>query len=257
MKDCIICDIPNDSKSVEHIVSESLGNKDYVMEKSRICEICNNRFSKFEGKALANSIFAMERARLGIKTKKGRTTKGKIKEISVEGSKSFQKDLITIKGLNQENFRDFDPINRTGYLIVHPFDKSEVATSKLLLKVGIESIFTSQKKVYKNNNFSDLKDYLKTASNKDWPFVTTDKELHDFIDVVKFTEKYNLGKKRIVLKYLQKDDKSLLFKFKYGGITMVVNLLNRSLGWIEEYNNHGFNFSVYPIHLKEKLPPTQ
>ena len=72
---CIICDSEDESKSVEHIVSESFGNKEYVMQKGEVCDICNGRFSKCEQSALSNSVFVMERARFGVESKKGRTAK--------------------------------------------------------------------------------------------------------------------------------------------------------------------------------------
>lgn len=74
---CIFCNLENQAKSVEHIVSEAFGNKDYVAQKGRVCDSCNNNFSKFEGVALSNSIFAMERARNGIPTKKKEMQKEK------------------------------------------------------------------------------------------------------------------------------------------------------------------------------------
>jgi len=228
MKNCIICDKENDSKSVEHIVPESLGNKNYTIEKGLICDECNHRFSKFEMKALGNSIFAFERARLGIISKKGKTAKGKIGEIEVEGDKDFKKGFITVKGLNNLNFTEYDPKTNIGHLIVAPYDKkSEVATSKLLLKMGIESLFASQNKVFKNNDFTDLKNYLRTITNNVWPIITTDINLNGFKDIPRYYEKYVLGKETITLKYLQIDEKTLLFQFSIGGIKMQINLPSR------------------------------
>ncbi len=63
---CIFCGQSSDAATgIEHIISESLGNKNYTLEKGDICDDCNNRFSSFERTALAASIFAMERARYG------------------------------------------------------------------------------------------------------------------------------------------------------------------------------------------------
>ena len=70
---CIFCNKENQAKSIEHIVSESFGNKQYIVERGRVCDDCNSRFSKFEGEALSNTVFVMERAIFGIETKKGKT----------------------------------------------------------------------------------------------------------------------------------------------------------------------------------------
>ena len=120
---CIFCDIENDAKSIEHIVSESFGNKSYVMEKGRVCDKCNQKFSKFEGNALANSVFAMERARFGIITKKGKNVKGKVDELIIEGDEKFRKTYLSLQGLNLltfTNYRGDDPENAGQNLNFYP-----------------------------------------------------------------------------------------------------------------------------------------
>lgn len=80
---CIFCDNENNAKSVEHIVPESFGNTFYALPKGSVCDDCNNNFSKFEGKALTNTVFVVERARFGVVTKKGKNAKGKVNELIV------------------------------------------------------------------------------------------------------------------------------------------------------------------------------
>jgi len=252
MKTCIFCDIENDSKSTEHIVPESLGNSDYILEKSKVCDSCNNRFSRFEAKALSNTIFLMERARFGRRTKKGKNAKGKVDKLSIEGDKNFTRNLLTVKGLDSENFINFNPETGQGDLIVKPFDKSEVATSKLLLKMGIESLFTSQKKIYMSYDFTDLRDYLLAKTNKDWPFVTNGKQQIKFEDIPQYSIKYKLSKMRVRLRYLEYDSNSLLFKFTYGCVTMIINLLNRDTTWMKDYNKKVQNLFIYPRHFANK-----
>ena len=113
MTKCIICDSKNDSKSIEHIIPESLGNQHYTLEKGELCDKCNNLFSKFENKALSNSVFLMERARFAVKTKKGKTAKGKIDNLEIEGNKKFKKNHVEIKGLNNDNFKNYNPKSTT------------------------------------------------------------------------------------------------------------------------------------------------
>ena len=99
---CIICDKENESQSIEHIVPESLGNKSYIMVKGSICDSCNRGFSTFEKKALGNSVLLMERARQGIPSKKGKTAKGEIKGLGIEGDVFIPECLTPM-------FRTFDP----------------------------------------------------------------------------------------------------------------------------------------------------
>jgi len=250
---CIICDNENESKSVEHIVPESFGNKDYVMQKGEICDECNNMFSKFENKALSNTIFVMERARFGIKTKKGKPAKGRIKELEIEGSKDLTPSLIGVVGLNSGNFKNYNPITKTGDLYVSSFDKSESATAKLLLKIGVESIYKSQHKIYEKYNFQDLKDHLKGKTNTDWSFIRTDLEIEKFTSVLRYIDKHKLKNKHYNLGLLEVDENTLLFKFKFGAVAMVINLVNKNNKWIESFYQKDNSISIFPEHIKNKI----
>ena len=212
---CIFCDKKNNANSIEHIVPESFGNKLYILPKGTVCDACNNRFSNFEGKALTNSVFAMERARLGVVTKKGKNSKGKVNDLIIEGDENFRKTYLTIKGIDRNNTKDFNPIKKTFKIVVPAFDKSEVATSKLLLSIGLESIYKSQIKVFKNYDFSNLKNYLTNQKNQDWPFTTSHYEIEKFTSVPTFYDKYNLRKAHCKLAYLELDQNSLIFQFDF------------------------------------------
>lgn len=251
---CIFCKKENTSISVEHIVSEALGNKDYVMQKGEVCDACNNKFSSFENTALSNSIFVMERARLGIETKKGSTAKGKIKELTIEGDKSFQEGLINVSGLNKDNLKEINPVTREAKLQIKTFDKSEVAASKLFLKIALESIYKSQRKLFNKYDFSELQDFLMGTNNVDWPFVGTSLELTEFKSVPTFTDKHKLNKTPCRISFSEVNENTLLFKFKFGGPEFIINLLNRNLDWIVDYNSPEENIcELYPEHYKKKL----
>jgi len=250
---CIFCDQENTATSIEHIVSEAFGNKGYVAQKGRVCDECNNRFSKFEGTALSNSVFVMERARLGIATKKGKNAKGKVENLQIEGHEEFEKNRITVKGLTEENFKDFDPETNTGKLYVKSFDKSEVAASKLLLKMALSSIFTSQRDLFNKYDFTNLKRFLTNKDNNDWPFMTSDYEIDKFKSIPRFNDKYNLNKVRCSLRYREVDANTLLFMLKYGAVSMVINLLDRNIKWTERYNSSDAVSVLYPEHYRKKI----
>ena len=252
---CIFCDEENESESIEHIVSESFGNKDYVVKRGAVCDRCNAKFSSFEGKALANTVFAMERARLGVVTKKGSNVKGKVANLIIEGDQNFRKQFVTIKAINDNPLKDFDAETGEGQLFVASFDGSDVATSRLLLKIGLEAIFTSQRKVYTAFNFSELKEFLTNKNDRDWPFMTTDAELNKFISIPRFDDRYRLRQKNITLSISEFNNDTLLFKFKFGAIAMTINLLNRGLGWISDYIDiiGESEDYVYPAHYRSKI----
>jgi hypothetical protein len=223
------------------------------MKKYSVCDICNGRFSKFEETALTNSVFVMERAKLAVPTKKGKNVKGKVGALKISGDAAFRPRFVKVSGLSPENFTNFDPSTGIGHLTVSAFDKSEVATSKLLLKIGLESLYKSQRKTFNKYNFKQLKDFLTTKTNTDWPFLTTDFELEKFFSVPRFNDKFQLKKIPCELKFLEVDDQTLLFKFKYGSISMIINLLDRNFNWIRETMNGDSKAILYPEHFRRKI----
>jgi len=249
MKKCIICGIDNDAKSIEHIVSESLGNTHYIMERSTVCDNCNARFAKFEGKALSQSILLMERARLGIRSKKGKNAKGDIGGLNIRGDDSFEKNRISIKS-EIDFIRNFDPKSKTAEITIPSFGNSSIPTSKLLLKMGIESLYKSRRDIYDKYNFQEAKDYLLAKSNIDWPIVTSEYELVKFNHIPRFNDKYRFGLLECSLMYCELDGQSLLFKFKYGGIPLEINLLNRNLDWISGVLDIDILAVLYPEHYR-------
>ena len=70
---CIFCHETSDnSKSIEHIIPESLGNKKHTLWKGAVCDKCNNYFAtKIEKPLLEQSYFVSVRHNNIIKTKKG------------------------------------------------------------------------------------------------------------------------------------------------------------------------------------------
>lgn len=254
MLKCIFCEVPNDAISIEHIIPESLGNIIFKMEKSAVCDVCNSTFSKFEEKALSNSIFALERARLGIVTKKGKSVKGKVKNFLFEGDENFEKNKILINGIGEENLKYFDSKTGNYQLFIKPFDKSEVSCSKLALKIALESIYTSRKEIYAKYSFRELKDYLTKKNNNDWCFLMTDFEPKKFKSIPQFKIKYDLKIKNFCqLKILELDENNLLFKFQFGTIAMIINLINRNIDWTKIYFQNDKLIQIYPNQFKKKI----
>ena len=80
MSICIFCHQDSStSKSVEHIIPESLGNKHHFLHKGYVCDKCNNYFSmKIEKELLEQPYFVSMRFRNEILTKKGKLVKEKM-----------------------------------------------------------------------------------------------------------------------------------------------------------------------------------
>jgi len=71
---CIFCKKESSSsKSVEHIIPESLGNKEHVLPCGVVCDSCNNYFSRMVEKPFLDSLyFRYQRFSKAIPSKKGR-----------------------------------------------------------------------------------------------------------------------------------------------------------------------------------------
>jgi uncharacterized protein YlaI len=77
---CIFCHKDSSiSKSVEHIIPESLGNKHHFLSKGYVCDECNHYFAiKIENELLSQPYFVSLRFRNEISTKKGKLVRQKM-----------------------------------------------------------------------------------------------------------------------------------------------------------------------------------
>ena len=78
--ECIFCHKDSStSKSIEHIIPESLGNKDYFLPCGYVCDECNHYFAiKVEKELLSRPYFVSMRSRNEILTKKGKLVREKM-----------------------------------------------------------------------------------------------------------------------------------------------------------------------------------
>ena len=77
---CVFCHKDSStSKSVEHIIPESLGNKHHFLPKGYVCDECNHYFAiKIENELLSQPYFVSMRFRNEILTKKGKLVRQKM-----------------------------------------------------------------------------------------------------------------------------------------------------------------------------------
>lgn len=77
---CIFChNDSSTSKSIEHIIPESLGNKHHFLPKGYVCDECNHYFAiKIENELLSQPYFVSMRFRNEILTKKGKLVRQKM-----------------------------------------------------------------------------------------------------------------------------------------------------------------------------------
>ena len=147
---CIFCKTNSEkSKSIEHIIPESLGNNKVILPKGIVCDSCNNYFArKVEKDLLQTPFYKSLRSRYGIESKKGKIPLdvaylSNASEIEVELNRYLEPDDRTLK-FNIPKKTDFNKlqngeINETYIPITIELEKS-VIVSRFLAKVGIEVI---------------------------------------------------------------------------------------------------------------------
>ena len=251
---CIICDKKDDNAPIEHIVSESLGTKKYVLKKGALCKHCNNSFSKFEQKALGATIIGAERSRLGVPTKKEKSAKADISGVKIEGDSQFKKSHINVSGLSKENTKDFDPVTGEFKMEIESYGKYGNSLAKLYLKTGIEAIFQSRPEIYNKYNFNELRFFLLGKSNKDWAFVMSEINYYSFRLIPKSHNLHHLKKNNIMLWYYEDGD-NLLFKMKYGAVSGIICLSNKTVDWMTPFILKDKFCDVYPSvkHYEKSL----
>lgn len=161
---CIFCHQPSDnSKSIEHIVPESLGNKKTVLWRGAICDKCNNYFAtKIEKTLLDQPYFISLRNRNFIKTKKNRFVPQKVivtlKDDRYTHAWMNPDDINMHIHLDQEVFNSI--IAKKGQilipLLIEP-EKDNYILSRFLAKCAFEYLVFRTKE----QNFIEFSEYLR------------------------------------------------------------------------------------------------
>jgi hypothetical protein len=148
---CIFCkENSENSKSIEHIIPESLGNKKAILEKGIVCDSCNNYFArKIEKNFLQTPFYKSLRSRYGIESKKGKIPLdiGYLpitgSEIEIELNGVFDPNDTTLRFVVPKN-SDFEKLQngeiKEIYIPVSIELEKSLIVSRFLAKVGIEII---------------------------------------------------------------------------------------------------------------------
>lgn len=186
---CIFCHKESyTSKSVEHIIPESLGNNMHVLPKGYVCDECNNYFSiKIEKKLLAQPYFVSMRFRNEILTKKGKLVKermifpGALKSAEVVLQKT---DNGFIASFNDEELYECIKEGRTKTMIEPYISEPEypnTTMSRFLAKCAYEFFLYNmrennynlcvQELLSKGNNvLKTLREYARYGKGKYWQY---------------------------------------------------------------------------------------
>lgn len=143
---CIFCKSDSsDSAPLEHIIPESLGNKEHIVERGAVCGKCNNYFSsKVERPFLGLPVIIMARFCEAVLSKKGRipTVEALLLPHSVEVVLSKDKHTGETSVLLPEGAADEVLQHGTGTLLLPHFGMLEPnrIVSRFMAKVALEAL---------------------------------------------------------------------------------------------------------------------
>lgn len=150
---CIFCKNKSEnSLSIEHIIPESLGNKNHILPAGLVCDTCNNYFSrKIEGPLLNDIYFRTLRSEQGLLSKRNRAVQvptiifpaRQIVNMAFYTSEDDQSISIDIP--NEKDWikaMDFFSNNKKGTLIIPKnFDLPPYGImSRFLAKMAVEAL---------------------------------------------------------------------------------------------------------------------
>lgn len=260
---CIFCkNDSSNSKSVEHIIPESLGNKNQMLSKGVVCDSCNNYFgNKIEKTVLEMPYFKSLRGRIMIENKKGKIpritgfTKNKDNiEISFSQDESntiemIYKDKNALKTITNHN-ELYIP------LIPEP-PQNDLHISKFVGKIALEAFAKRvssaedwQDDFVDNSGLDELRDFVRYGKGyMIWPYHT--RRIYDECQI-KYDKKLNkILEKLNEYDFLLPDNPTisgenhkldnLYFVMAILGIEYTINLTNagliRYIKWLSDNQN--------------------
>lgn len=180
---CLFCkDSSDGSRSVEHVIPESLGNHTLLLPAGVVCDKCNNYFGrKVEAPFLKSPAIRLLRHNQVVQSKRGRVPT--VRAIApghglatMHAPTNTTPRLITFDDASQAT-RWLTSANRESLLtedVVEP--PSRQSTSRLLAKVALEFIATrlegtpgGLEYLIGEPYFDPLRDHARRGSTPDWP----------------------------------------------------------------------------------------
>jgi len=175
---CLFCITGTDFNTVEHIIPESMGNDDLILN-GEVCDKCQNFFSHIENYVLRNTPIGFWRILLGIKTKgrklpsvdftKKVTSKGVFPDsherhdnIGFIAHEDFSTELIASNSI--ENYINNVGEGRLHYVIT---PKVIFELGRFLGKIGLELICSQDTSFARSNNFDEIRKYVRYGTQKE------------------------------------------------------------------------------------------
>lgn len=184
MKRCIFCGSDSScSKSVEHIVPESFGNKSAILHKGIVCDKCNNYFArKVEQPFLESEPIRKLRQELQLTNKKGKTIEEyQYPKIGENQVKQISDNNYLIYSIEEKSEQELEAL-------VHEYQQYLLQSdnllleenrhlSRLLAKMALEYFVYKCGQtievcdyILEDSAFSSIRSYARYGGRKIWPY---------------------------------------------------------------------------------------
>jgi hypothetical protein len=251
---CIFCkNDSTNSKSVEHIIPESLGNKSHILEKGIVCDACNNYFAgKVEKKVLEKPYFKNVRHRNFITTKKGRLVPDKTLFPHKEGGWAdvwLDENGIIFDSKDNHiiNLIKEGKINKLILPIISHPDENDYDVSRFIAKAALEFLTFRIKEdsdwiaeIISKPELDPIRDWARFGKGNFWKYHQRRiySEETRFIDPINHPEPYEILHEMDIL---YTEDKVMYFILVIMGIEFAINLAHSEtdyyLEWLNKNNN--------------------
>lgn len=280
---CIFCKQDSSaSKSVEHIIPESLGNTTVVLPRGVVCDRCNNYFAR-KVEAPFFNLLGIDELRFfeGIPNKDGKipTVNGLINGAKVKIHRSSSGSLRAEhnEALQIEcDPQDIDRIINASEMITLAFNDAMIpreskVVSRFLAKVAFESLTNRilsdtawPEFIIDNPSFDGIRNYVRMGGKETWPYSI--RRIYDidrqFFDNA-YGEFYQVVHEENFLLIPEKCDNVqsgdelipcyLYFVMAWFGMEFVMNMAGNDASGLGAYNDwlHEHN-GVSPLYAKNK-----
>lgn len=253
---CILCDGNGPFSSEEHIVPHSLGNDILILPKGWLCDKCNNICSSFETRVLSNSIFGLERCRLGVITKKLKPARASLSGITWFAEPTLAKNIVSAEA-EWDKVPIFSNSNYNKLpILVHGNTDRDIA--RMLLKIGLELLAFYNTYENISCNYNEAKRAILSNTDNLWPyFIIQSKEFKlKLISVFHNIPDYHHSIKQLGfdLFLYALDDHQVLF-FEYGYVFTGISVSSPSTDWIKALDEWGALYVGCPIEYSHLSSP--
>ena len=266
---CIFCKINSiDTISIEHVIPESLGNKEHVLPKGAVCDKCNNYFAtKIEKELLDFPYFKSLRHRNRIPSKKNRIP---IEKAFILHQKGDWVDLIVDKegiSISIDNPIVIDlikskKVNQMIVPIIPEPEKRNLILSRFLAKTALEYLTLRlcecegwNEEIVDKTELDPIRNFARFGIGSYWEYHQRRIYNEDarFIDSTsKHSEPYEILHE---MDLLYTDNNILYFIVAIMGIEYAINLgeseVSSYINWLTENNNKSPLYIVSENQIKK------